>query len=520
MADEITVQLKEDLGVPDMGEVGVQDLPVAEIMTSSPEAYRAFVEGLRTRWVDRDSPGAVRLLGQATTLDPTFATAQYSLAQFSYISGNPAAAVAPLQAAMDHLYRIPERAQFQVKSDYYFIVRQDVDKALSAIEMWADIFPDDLAAYQARIQIETIRDDREGMLVSLQRILELDPAQRDVLLRMGEIHLAMGDLEAAREAFQSYADEFPNDHEVLTRLAGVSRMQGKLEESLDHYDRAQLLAPSDVGVMVGKGNVLRAMGDFSGAMEEFEDAMATAGTPEERAEVHGALEGFYRARGQMGKAVEHLEHRMEEVAVAQPELFATMIRLRQMPGTYLEAGMEAEALAVVQEARAQLTPPFDAFLPLGDFAIHMAKDDAAGIEATLPAIESIIVTFQNEVLRPLLVHAQGRVFELRGDYQAAMERYEEERRLNPSDATIPTHLGRCLREVGENGEAVTLFLESLKSSPWAPRTNYELALTYEAMGRVEEARTHLERALEVWAEADAGYGPAEEARVALERLGG
>ncbi|MFC1575988.1 tol-pal system YbgF family protein [Gemmatimonadota bacterium] len=56
-------------------------------------------------------------------------------------------------------------------------------------------------------------------------------------------------------------------------------------------------------------------------------------------------------------------------------------------------------------------------------------------------------------------------------------------------------------------------------SPWAPKTNYEMALTYEAMGRMEEARTHIQRALEVWAEADPEYRPARLAREAAERIG-
>ena len=40
------------------------------------------------------------------------------------------------------------------------------------------------------------------------------------------------------------------------------------------------------------------------------------------------------------------------------------------------------------------------------------------------------------------------------------------------------------------------------------------------MGRMEEARTHLERALEVWAEADPAYRWAQRAREAAERIGG
>jgi len=520
LADQITVQLKADLEVPELGGEAGQDLPVAETMTESPEAYRAFVEGVRAMWVDQDFEAAVPHFTQATALDPTFATAQFALGQVLYLSNRGEEAVAPFQAAMDHLYRIPERARFGIKSDYYFIVRQDMDKALASVVMWADLFPDDLGAYAARVQIQTLRNDRPGIIASLEKILELDPAQKDVLLEIGTIHQAMGNLVSAQEAFRSYADEFPEDHEVLTRLAGVSRLRGDLDEALGHYDRAQLLAPSDVGVTVGMGNVLRTMGDFDRAMEQYDAAMSMAGTPEERAEVHGALESFYRNRGQMGKMIEHLEQRMAETALSQPGLFATLIRLRQMPGPYIDAGREADALAVVERARTELPPPFDAFLPIGNLGIQLAKEDADGVEATLPAMEAMIDAFQNENVRPWFVHAEGRIHELRGEYRAAIERYEEEQRLNPADINVPAHLGRCYRGLEEYDRAVALFQESLNSAPWAPRVNYELALTYVAMGRAEDARRHLERALEVWVEADEGYEPAVKAQEALGGLGG
>lgn len=57
-------------------------------------------------------------------------------------------------------------------------------------------------------------------------------------------------------------------------------------------------------------------------------------------------------------------------------------------------------------------------------------------------------------------------------------------------------------------------------SPYGPQVNYEIALTYEAMGRLDQARDHLERSLEIWAEADVNFEPAQKAREALARIGG
>jgi tetratricopeptide (TPR) repeat protein len=267
------------------------------------------------------------------------------------------------------------------------------------------------------------------------------------------------------------------------------------------------------------GTVDRGAGDFGKALEQLEEGMATASTPEERAQVYAALEAYYLTRGQVGRTIEYMEQRLAEAQDYLPVFVAAQHRLVGA-GTYAEAGREEDAFALVAEAGSQLAPPFDGMTPIGELEIHLALEDPDAIEATLPGVEAFITALQYEILRPALVRAQGTVHELRGEYREAIGLYEEERRLSPSSTTVPMRLGRCYRGLGEYEEAVSLLQESLQASPFGPRVNYELALTYEAMGRLEDARTHLTRALEVWREADSTYKWAQRAREAAERIGG
>jgi len=267
------------------------------------------------------------------------------------------------------------------------------------------------------------------------------------------------------------------------------------------------------------GTAERTLGRFDEALRQYDAAMASAGTPEERVEVHSALTSYYESRGQMGRAVEHLEQRLAEEGSYLPGLYAALGQLGAAD-KYVEAGREAEAFAMVEEIRSQVPPPFDALAAIGDLNIHLARDDADAVETTLPALEAIITNLQMELLRPRMAYAQGRIHELRGEFREAIEAYEEERLLSPSDRAIPRQLGRCYRELGEFDLSLSLMQEALRVSPYGARTNYETALTYEAMGRLEDARTHLDRALEVWADADPTYQRAQRAREALARIQG
>jgi len=519
LADQISLQLREDLKIPELGDEGAQDLPVSEILTDSPSGYRLSIESLIATEVERDFVRGTSLMEEAVEEDPTFADAQASLAMLYFFTNRPGEMVGPMQAAMDHIYRLPERIRFVVKSNYYLMVRQDTDKAMAALDMWAELFPDDVQAHQTRLQIQILRDDKADALASLETILELDPAQRDVLLQIGDLHKGMGDFSAARGTFQEYADEFPENHQVLNQLAELARRMGNLDEARDYYDRAFILAPSDVGLMVGMGTVERKTGDFEAALAQYEVAMATAGTPEERAQVFSALEAYYMARGQVGRSIEYIEQRLSEASAYLPGFLVVQQRMVGA-GTYAEAGRLEEAWALVEEARTQLPPPFDAMAPLGELDIYRTLEDADAIEATLPAVEAFITSLQYEIVRPAVVTAQGEAHALRGEYREAVQRFEEVQRLAPSNTSIPMKLGRCYRELGELDRAVSFLQEALSISPYGARNNYEMALTYEAMGRTEEARTHLDRALEVWADADPTYKWAQRAREAAERMEG
>ena len=519
MADEISVQLRKDLRVPDLGDEGAQDLPVAEMLTRSPAAYRLFIEASKAALVDRDFPRSISLFEEAVAEDPTFAIAQSTLADFYVLTNQTEEAAGSLQAAMDHLYRLPERARFEVKSDYYFFVREDVDKAWAVLDMWADLYPDDIEAHGARMELQIVSEDKEGALASLETILELDPGQRDVLLQIGELQEDMGDFAAARATFQEYADEFPQNHQVLTELARLAQRDGDLEGARGYYERALLLEPSDVGLTVGMAYVERTMGNFDEALAQLEDAQDMAGTPEELAQVLSAYEAYYGRRGQIGAQIERMEQRLAEAASYEPAMGLMMQRLSAAV-TYAEAGRPEEAFALLEDVRSQLPPPFAGAAAGGELDVYVVLEDADAIEATLPAVENFITSFRLEMFRPRLFRAQGRVHELRGEYREAIEQYREEQRLNPADTSVPTQLGRCYRELEEYEEALSLFQEVLKVSPFAPRTNLELALTYEAMGRMEDARTHINRALDVWADADPTYKWAQRARDTAERIGG
>ena len=86
-----------------------------------------------------------------------------------------------IAAAMENLYRLPERTAFMIKTQYYYSEKQDADSAMAVLDMWTSLYPDDVDAHVQQALFRFIRQDIEGTIASYQRILEIDPSRSQYL---------------------------------------------------------------------------------------------------------------------------------------------------------------------------------------------------------------------------------------------------------------------------------------------------------------------------------------------------
>lgn len=514
IADEITAQLKKDLEIPSGRADAAIDLPVAELLTSSPGAFRAYVEAMRAIHVSDDWAGAAVHLQEATEEDATFAEAQHSLFQVYIFSNQGQRGQAAIQAAMDHLYRLPERHRFIVKSDYHFSVGQDAGKAFAVLEMWSELYPDDLQARMALLQVQQLRDDKDGAIQTMTRILELDSGQSQMIRQIGNIYESQGELDSALDYYEEYAGLYPEDHMVVLDIGDVYRRKGQHTEARAQYERALLLQPTDVSTKQRIAITDRDLGDFDGAERQLEEALESARTAQERIQGLIGLAGYYDFQGRMSKSIEFGERAMEELETLQPRLIVLINRLLILD-VYVRAGRPERALRLYDELSAELAPPYDVHAVRGALAIYLELGDADRAEEAVAGVENLIVTSGLEVLRPVAVKGRARIAEMRGEYESAIDGYQTQLALEPTESDIHTAIGRCQRKLGRLDTAESSILETLMVRPTDPEAHYELAMVYREMGREADARDHLEQALAAWADADEAFRPAARAKAAL-----
>jgi tetratricopeptide (TPR) repeat protein/predicted Ser/Thr protein kinase len=514
LVDDISIQLKHDLEIPAYHIDKTEDLPVAEILSNSIPALKAYYSAFNTLVFDDDWKDSIKLIEQAIKEDPTFAFAYYNLQILYGLSNQGAKRAQAFQPLMQHLYKLPERIRFAVKHDYYYLIKQDPDKAFAVVEMWTELYPEDIAGHTVLAVLYELRNQLDEAISVYKHILELNPEQYDVLRTIGSLYKLAGEFEEALKYYQQYADKFPKDARSFTSIAGLYKTLGDYEKAKSFYEKALLIEPDKISILLTLAAVESDLGNFKQALEQYQDVLKISKTPKDRVEVYNSLVSFHELRGQMSKSLEYIDLKVAEMGKFQPLLLVLFDRIETLD-KYIKAGKIDVAFQTIKAIEEQITPPYDKFMSFGILAVYLELEDADNAEKAIEGAEAAIQAFQLEVARTFIHEAQGKIHEMRNEYEQAIQSYQKQLELEPTALTVNEDIGRCYRKLKNFKKADEYLQKTLKIYPFRPNTNYEMALVYYDMGKKEKALEHLKKALYVWEEADPEYTPAKKAREKL-----
>ena len=518
LVDEISISLRQDLGVPSGAMASSPDLPATELFTTSRDAFQAYVEGW-TAVFERRYEDAVRHLDVAVTLDATFALA--NLVRYEALTelGRSDEAARALAQAIEHSYRLNERTQFAAKFLHYFLVQQDAEKALAVVTMWTELYPEDPDGHLQRAQLLQLRNDLAGVIDELKQVVALDSNQYNVLRAIGSVYASRGVFDTARTYLEAYSARQPENPDAYIDLAGLALIQADFDRAAQLYDRALLLDAGSALALKGLGDVASMRGVLDVAAERYADALANARTASQRSDILAALSALYDLQGKTVEALTYLNRGMGALAEARGPFLADQLRLQSMD-VYARGGMTAAALDSIRAIGARLGEAFESITALGYLGVALEIDSVPMLEQAIAATDSLIARFGLEAVRSLVIRARGRVLELRGRCDEALSLYEQVVALEPTMYGFQVDVGRCLGVLGRAEDAETRLRALIAKRPALPRARYELAVVLAARGDTAAARAELQPALEIWRDATPGYRPAQRARALDDLLEG
>ncbi len=519
LVDQMSVQLRRDLGVPERHIEDTTDLPVANIVSESPEAFRDISRAVNEMISNNDWLAARDHLERSIVADPTSVLALYELAIVYLLLNEREKADSLSQLALRYLYKLPESWQYEVRYFYYSNFEPDADRRLRIAETKARLFPDDLDGRLMLAREYALRNQTDRVIAEYERILEIDPSQREYILEIGAVYHRRGELERALEYYDRYAEVAPDDYSAYRQLGAVYAAMGEHERARSYIEQALVLDPDNPWLMGDLATAQFNLGNFGESLIGFEEALEFATTPADRASAHSRLSDHYKLLGQLGRAIEHKQLEWVEREKSLPaSVVFTDSKLPSL-GLFAMAGEEELAFELLRRAEDELSEPFNRYIPLGYLDVYLELGDADSAERALAEVEAWVEAAQEERRRDLVLTAEGRIHEMRGAYEEALTSYRRALELAPSNTYTKRRIARCYRELGRLGEAEHFLKQHLVTTPNNPYANHELALVYADKGDRVRALQHLRIALDVWSAADPAFEPAQEARAKLAELG-
>lgn len=515
LVDQVSADLRRHLELPRRDDV--PDLPVREYFTSNDAALAPYAQARNLLLIDRNWDAALPLLQQAVAADQTFTLAQHTLANALALNNRSAEAAVPIRAALTNNYRLPERAQFGIKADYYGLT-QDFDKAWAVIEMWAELYPQDLLALQNLYSVQILKNQRVEAIATLEKIYAINSGMANVLKQIAALQSSLGKFDEARAALVRYVEQFPDDYSGLASLAGIEINMGELDAARQTIDKALLLEPASTELTISLARIDHATGDFAAAERGFKAALDSAPSPNARLNAWAALHTFYRVQGRTTAALDARAKRLEEAATVLAPLQLAAQKLSNLE-VFFETGRDAEVRALAAEYAGQLPMPAGIVVANAELQLALEARDIAGARAKLAAVEAAIAESQIEAYRSSALSAGAQLAELEGDWERAYTLRQEYLRANPTDMFVHTRIAEALRGLGRLDEAEQAVRLGLQRVPGSAANHVELARVLQARGDAAGARAAVERALGMWSLAEADYEPAAEAKALLASLG-
>ena len=517
--DAASRQLRLDLDIPAVHVEGSVDLPVAEITSSDIEAVSEHVQANMAVRVANDWAGAVPHLDAVIERDPEYAQAQFLRFAVLETLGDSAAAAEAIDMAMKNLYRVPERLQFVIKSQYYYSVKQDADKGLAVLQMWTRLHPDDIAALDQLALYSVIRQDLPAATAAYERILEIDPSRMSYLEKLAQLYTQQDDQEAAERCLKRHVEMFPTSPRGYENLSDYYSSIGRFEEARAALDEALLLDPEKESLILSTIDLDLKFGRYEAAETAIDDLTAAATTDRSRLRADSRRLMLENTLARTDRLIATVESFHTSLRAVQNPLQADLVYSMTLPALSI-AGRPEESLRRLADIRTNVPAPYDDLIGVGEAWALADLGRTAEARESLDAAVAVVEQFKFETFRATIFLVEGKIHQADGDLDQAIEHYRTAVATSPvSSVDYHRLLIQGLRLAGKTDEADAALADAVATDPAHPMLLLEQAHLAMAHGRTAEARRHLDVVLATWREAHPDHPLVREANDLAGRLG-
>jgi serine/threonine protein kinase/Tfp pilus assembly protein PilF len=350
MVDELIRKVKANFQLSSEQLASDLEKEVQKVTTSSPEAYKYYVESMKYHY-SVEYRKCIPLLEKAIALDPEFAMAYSALASAYNKLGDFAKYKIFMKKALDLSDRLSDKERLLIEGQFYFsnAPEKDWNKAIQAFSKLWELYPDDSSANWNLGSIYSSLEEWDKSMRYLE-VCRRNKFSFLVLYRwLADYYRKEGFFDKADEVLEYCIENISDSARTHLFMSENYLAQAKLDSAFTEIDKAITRDPTYLwnsfyiaGVLMYKGDLAKARVEFMKSLEEREISVLYWNYLGLFA--LDLLEGkFEIAKTEIGQAI-------EKMSKLEAKDLEAELHIRLGYG-YLKSGQPEKALEECQEAR-------------------------------------------------------------------------------------------------------------------------------------------------------------------------
>jgi len=239
--DRLSREIISSLGISE-GREKEKEKPIAEVTTTSMEAYRYFLRG-RDSYEKLYNEESRRYLEKAVRLDPDFAVAYLYLAWIHDRLRDNKARNEAFEKAKALSHRATEKERLYIEAAYARTIEQDSQKRFQILQQIARKYPGEKRVHQRLASHYRGQRRYYQAVEEYKKVLELDPNFGWAVNELAYMYTDIEEFDQAAEYFQRYAEISPGDANPVDSMGELYFRMGRLDEAVDQYREALEIKP-------------------------------------------------------------------------------------------------------------------------------------------------------------------------------------------------------------------------------------------------------------------------------------
>lgn len=409
---------------------------------------------------------------KALEKNPAFAPALMNLAQIDWLEGNFDFAKARLKKI---LATDPKNVDVMVRLSRVAEARDRLDEAISWLEK-IDSFNEKAVIPQAHLVDLYLKITKPDIaLATAERLNYRDPTNFAIIMKLGEAQMAMDQHSKAVETFKTAA---VLSAKSADRLYQVARKQLSAKD----YDGARETLIQGVQLSPGHVPLVSALVYLDINENRLDEALSRANMLQ--LDNSNSIAGYILA-GDVQLRMKRPEVALMAYKKAEKKNDSAMVAARIFQADKEIRGIK-KALKTLEDWTR--TRPADV---IGKQTLAHAYVEAGQLTKAREFHEKLLENYPNN---SQLLNGLAWIYQQQGDPRA-LSYAEKAYKLSPNEASVLDTLGWVLIQKGEPAKALKHLREAYTRASRQPLVSYHIGVALHKLGRNDEARTHLKKAL-------------------------